>query len=501
VLVCEPAPKTESAPAAAVSEVKDFAAAAAPEVAEAAAAAASAAAVHQARLLGGLRAPVRALAVVTSPPEAGAGADGSQWLLVGNNSQELSVSRLPVAAAAAAAGAAAAPVRRYPEFHLGSIFSLAHWQVQASAADDDGGAPAAVAALGAVPPGSAVLPVPPASAGPAPFLSSSSTGGCVGLLACSSNHPVVKVSAVREGAGGEPEFCEQANLLGHTGTVRAVAFQPRSRALLYSAGAGDNGVRLWDLNRARFAPAAAVKAATATGKPASLTAADKACLGVFRGHTAPVFDVSAAEACPALLATAGADGYGYLWDCRTGYAPVWSTPQQSPLSSVALTGAGGRLYTGHADGSVCAWDTRVSYAAPWYGLAAPLAAAATAGAVSAAAPVADAGEYLSWRSEFGALDIRSLQTLQALSTAAGTAVLAAAFSGDVVTLDGATGAVTRRWFPPPTSAGARTAAAAAAAEKWTCVRAVAAPNSSAEPVFVAASALKAVHMFWTEPVE
>jgi len=97
-----------------------------------------------------------------------------------------------------------------------------------------------------------------------------------------------------------------------------VAFQPRSAGLLYTAGAGDNELRLWDCSRARFASPAAVDAAAASGLPASLTAFERAGVAVFRGHAGAVFDVAVCGAAPAVVATAGADGRGLLWDCRAG---------------------------------------------------------------------------------------------------------------------------------------------------------------------------------------
>lgn len=223
-----------------------------------------------------------------------------------------------------------------------------------------------------------------------------------------------------------------------------------------------------------------------------------------------------------------------------GTSPVWSTPQCDPLSSIVLTtndsnggGDGGAalcLYTGHADGSVQCWDLRGwgTYTSPRYSTT-PMHTAASKGGSAVSAPVVgDTPTGLIWRNSFGGVDVRSLQLLKlsalthslynnysskanansssrlnSASASDRTAVLAAAFTGQIASLSPASGDVLYDWTDPPSlSTPAGLGSASVGGEKWTCIRPLSSHRANSNlaqnggaAAFVCASALKSVHMF------
>jgi len=215
------------------------------------------------KLMSGLKAPVRALALFpesdsdsdaeanpnpSSSPNTAKGAVAKskggksdvnlkQWLFVGNNNKEVSICRLSPSSSSSnvSTGVSASVVRKYVDFHHGSIYSLALQRPIAGVSATSVSTPAnkstpskgaranansvVFAAAGYIPPDVVTTPnnntktsksssaVNVASAsgtvsapGTGPSRALYSDASALGLMACSSNHPVVKVTVVRAGA-------------------------------------------------------------------------------------------------------------------------------------------------------------------------------------------------------------------------------------------------------------------------------------------------------------
>ncbi len=128
--------------------------------------------------------------------------------------------------------------------------------------------------------------------------------------------------AIEETDAGDP-------LGGHIGKVRALAFDPRDRDRLVTAG-DDGQLILWDLGTR--VPVAATADADLPGRA----------LDVAFGPDGTV------------LATAGADGWVRLWDAAT-LEPVAAARAFDGLAEAVAFGPGGELAAGGRDGRVFLW--------------------------------------------------------------------------------------------------------------------------------------------------
>ena len=182
------------------------------------------------------------------------------------------------------------------------------------------------------------------------------------LIATGSNDMTVKVT--RTGTGGD--CTDEANCVtfeGHEGTIRDVAFCGDNNRVV-SVGAGDFGVRVWDL---------------------SVSGEDKAPLMVLKGHTNSIMAVDCGitgEGGNTMVITAGMDRTIRLWDLRFqacvarlgcigvgdkkfgaagGDAGEASSEQVNQSAILALATNPLTPWTvasGHKDGAVCVWDLR-----------------------------------------------------------------------------------------------------------------------------------------------
>jgi len=269
-------------------------------------------------------------------------------------------------------------VKSYQKYHVSSIFSVAAHSLENYPIN-----PAFATTAGTEPPSKTSVLVQ--EVGNNPTLTLLGSPSSAGLLACSSNHPVIKVSLLKARNSGRlgsvaiptsseiraqallPSLAEQALLCGHSGTVRSLVWQPRAEPFLYSGGAGDFAIRLWDITRAKFAPPASTVGVPENESVAlrgPLTREAEACVRMLSAHSAPVFDMAVCPEAPFLLVSGGQDKRVHLWDIRVGGASALSLKPQAtvvapaPVSSVQLGGAGTRVFCGTSQGHVVAWDLR-----------------------------------------------------------------------------------------------------------------------------------------------
>ena len=129
---------------------------------------------------------------------------------------------------------------------------------------------------------------------------------------------------------------DDLELSGHNGTVRCVCFQSPRSSTLVSGGAGDNALRVWDIESRSNQP-----------------------LLVLTGHNDAIFSVRSVPGEINQIISAGADSVIRLWDLRSG-CMVSKIVTNSSVEALAISdtqGYGGvRVAAGHADHSVSVWD-------------------------------------------------------------------------------------------------------------------------------------------------
>ncbi|MFE6848955.1 trypsin-like peptidase domain-containing protein [Streptomyces sp. NPDC057686] len=118
-------------------------------------------------------------------------------------------------------------------------------------------------------------------------------------------------------------------LLGHSGSVNAVAFNPNGRTLVTASA--DRSVRQWDT-------------------PTLNTLATP-----LLGHTGTVQSIAFSPD-GGTLATAGSDGTARLWDAATGETRTVLTGHKGAVQSVAFSPDGHTLATASSDRTVRQWD-------------------------------------------------------------------------------------------------------------------------------------------------
>ena len=121
---------------------------------------------------------------------------------------------------------------------------------------------------------------------------------------------------------------ERANLAGHKGPVRAVAFSPDGRRVL--TGSFDSTAILWD---------------AATG----------AAVAMLAGHKNYVWAVAFSPDGQRVL-TGSLDGAAILWDAATGAAVATLAGHNGPVRAVAFSPDGKRVLTGSYDYTAILWD-------------------------------------------------------------------------------------------------------------------------------------------------
>jgi WD40 repeat protein len=123
-------------------------------------------------------------------------------------------------------------------------------------------------------------------------------------------------------------WAERANLVGHTGSVTAVAFSPDGKRVV--TGSYDETARLWD---------------AATG----------AAIATLAGHSAYVTAVAFSPDGKRVL-TGSYDKTARLWDAATGAVVATVTGHAGPVRAVAFSPDGKRVLTGSEDKRAMLWD-------------------------------------------------------------------------------------------------------------------------------------------------
>jgi WD40 repeat protein len=140
-----------------------------------------------------------------------------------------------------------------------------------------------------------------------------------------------------------------ASIVGHTSSVRCVAFHPHGPGLSAVSSSQDGAICVWDIN-------AVVSAAAVSNTSQVIRHA---------GSVASVAMVRRED--ELLLVTGGADGTAKLWNlfAAKGRGELMASVEVrnvAPLTCVCLTASGRFFLTASADGIVKRWDTQLPYA-------------------------------------------------------------------------------------------------------------------------------------------
>jgi WD40 repeat protein len=161
------------------------------------------------------------------------------------------------------------------------------------------------------------------------------------LIATGSNDKTLKVMRMYKEYYGSRHVLqsnseEDLTLHGHSGTIRSVAFSHTHPNTLISGGAGDNALRVWD-----------IESSSTNSEP----------ILALSGHKDAIFNISTVPGDASLIVSSGADNIVRLWDLRTG-STVSKMATYDSVQGISVTKRYGTtlIATGHADHSVSVWD-------------------------------------------------------------------------------------------------------------------------------------------------
>ena len=154
------------------------------------------------------------------------------------------------------------------------------------------------------------------------------TDGCY-LIATGSNDHLVKVLTTFDFRGDST-----ITLSGHNGTIRDLSMSQNTN-LMASGGAGDNGIRLWDVKRQR-------------------------CVGELYRHEAMVTSVSFSKHRRDAYFSGDKDGVLLSWDARSSEVTSHAKDLRSARTGISSLGVSGGDYLGmgYSDGCFQVLDTR-----------------------------------------------------------------------------------------------------------------------------------------------
>jgi WD40 repeat protein len=176
---------------------------------------------------------------------------------------------------------------------------------------------------------------------------------CLWSIVPEDSHSILKSSdMVEPNQGWSSDIAEKspiASIVGHTSSVRCVAFHPQGPGLFAVSSSQDGAVCVWDTN-------AAVAAAAVSSTSQVIRHA---------GSVASVAMVQRED--ELLLVSGGADGTAKLWNllAAKGRGEMMASVEVrhvASLTCVCLTASGRYFLTASADGIMKRWDAQLPYA-------------------------------------------------------------------------------------------------------------------------------------------